>query len=72
MDLSSVGRFLLIAAAFVAVVGLVLLAMGNGLIPRLPGDIAIERKNFRLYFPLGTSLLISLVLTLLLNLFARR
>jgi hypothetical protein len=72
MDLSSVGRFLLIAAAFVAVVGLVLLAMGKGLIPRLPGDIAIERKNFRLYFPLGTSLLISLVLTLLLNLFVRR
>ena len=72
MDLSSVGRFLLITAALVAVVGLVLLAVGKGLIPRLPGDIAIERKGFRLYFPLGTSLLISLVLTLLLNLFVRR
>jgi hypothetical protein len=72
VDLSSVGRFLLIAAALIAVVGLVLLAVGNGLIPRLPGDIAIERKNFRFYFPLGTSILISLVLTLLLNLFLRR
>jgi hypothetical protein len=72
MDLSSVGRFLLIAAALIAVVGLVLLAVGKGLIPRLPGDIAIERKNFRFYFPLGTSILISLVLTLLLNLFLRR
>jgi hypothetical protein len=72
VDLSSVGRFLLIAAALIAVVGLVLLAVGKGLTPRLPGDIAIERKNFRFYFPLGTSILISLVLTLLLNLFLRR
>jgi hypothetical protein len=72
MDLSNLGRFLLIAAALIAVVGLVFLAVGKGLIPRLPGDIAIERKGFRLYFPLGTSILISLVLTLLLNLFLRR
>jgi hypothetical protein len=72
VDLSSVGRYLLIAAALIAVVGVVLLAVGKGLIPRLPGDIAIERKNFRIYFPLGTSILISLVLTVLLNLFLRR
>lgn len=32
---------------------------------RLPGDIVIERGNFRLYLPLGTSILISLVLSLL-------
>jgi Protein of unknown function (DUF2905) len=32
---------------------------------RLPGDIVIERGNFRFYLPLGTSLLISLVLSLL-------
>jgi Protein of unknown function (DUF2905) len=72
VDLSNVGRFLLIAAALIAVVGLVLLAVGRGLIPRLPGDISIERKNVRFYFPLGTSILISLVLTVLLNLFLRR
>lgn len=72
MDLSGLGRLLLIAAALIAVVGLVLLAVGKGLVPRLPGDISIERKNFRFYFPLGTSILISLILTLLLNLFLRR
>ncbi|MGH2682229.1 MAG: DUF2905 domain-containing protein [Actinomycetota bacterium] len=72
MDLSSLGRYLLIAAVLIAVVGVVLLAVGKGLIPRLPGDIAIERKNVRIYFPLGTSILISLVLTVLLNLFLRR
>jgi hypothetical protein len=72
MDLGTVGRFLLVAAALIAVVGLVFLAIGKGLIPRLPGDIAIERKGFRFYFPLGTSILVSVVLTLLLNLFLRR
>ena len=39
---------------------------------RLPGDIAIERKNFQFYFPLGTCLLLSLLLTLLFRLFGRR
>ena len=38
---------------------------------RLPGDILIERENFRLYLPLGTSLLISLVLSVVLWLFGR-
>jgi hypothetical protein len=33
---------------------------------RLPGDIVIERGNFRFYLPLGTSILVSLVLSLLL------
>ncbi len=31
---------------------------------RLPGDIAIERENFRFYFPLGTSVLLSILLSL--------
>lgn len=72
MDLSALGRLLLLIAVVIAVVGLVLVAVGRGLIPRLPGDIAIERKNFRFYFPLGASILVSVVLTLLLNLFLRR
>ena len=58
--------------------GLVLVALGLlwpwlrklGL-GHLPGDIVIERDNFRFYFPLATSLLISLALTLLLWLFRR-
>jgi DUF2905 family protein len=72
MDLSGLGRLLLILAAVVAVVGLILMAVGKGLIPRLPGDITIERKNFRFYFPLGTSIVLSVVLTVLLNLLFRR
>lgn len=38
---------------------------------RLPGDISIERENFSFYFPLMTSLVISLVVTLLIWLFRR-
>jgi hypothetical protein len=38
---------------------------------RLPGDIAIERENFRFYFPVTTSILISIVLSLLVWLFRR-
>ena len=72
MDLSSVGRVLLIAGAVIAVLGLILILAGRGLLPRLPGDIAIQRESFRLYLPLGTSILVSIVLTVVLNLLLRR
>jgi len=64
--------------AFIAL-GLILVLIGlaltfGGKIPwlgKLPGDIRIERDNFSLYFPLGTSVLISLVLSFLVWLFRR-
>jgi len=40
-------------------------------IPRMPLDIVIEKENFKFYFPLGTSILISLILTFLLNIIFR-
>jgi hypothetical protein len=72
MDMTGLGRMFLILAVVIGVIGLLLIAAGRGLIPRLPGDITIERRNFRFYFPLGTSILLSVVLTLLLNVFFRR
>jgi hypothetical protein len=72
MDLSGVGRLLLILAAVLAVIGVLFVLAGRGLLPRLPGDIAIERGNTRFFFPLGTSILVSLILTIVLNLFLRR
>ncbi|OGK84416.1 MAG: hypothetical protein A2X51_08610 [Candidatus Rokubacteria bacterium GWC2_70_24] len=59
------------------VLGGILLLAGNlsGKVPwigRLPGDIYIERGTWRFYFPLATSVIISIVLTLLLSLFGRR
>jgi hypothetical protein len=72
MDLSGLGRVLLILAVVIAAVGVLLVLAGRGLIPRLPGDIAVERGNTRFYFPLGTSILVSVVLTIILNLILRR
>jgi hypothetical protein len=64
-------RILIVAGIVLAVAGLLwpyLTRLGLG---RLPGDIVIERQNFRFYFPLVTSLVVSVVLTLLFWLFRR-
>ena len=72
MDLSGLGKALLVVAGVIALVGVLLLLLGRGTIPRVPGDIAVERENFRFYFPIGTSILVSVVLSVLLTLFLRR
>ncbi|HEY3146378.1 MAG TPA: DUF2905 domain-containing protein [Dongiaceae bacterium] len=61
------GRFLIILGIVLVVVGVLWPWLSKVGIGRLPGDIVIERENFRLYFPLATSILISIVLTLLLR-----
>ncbi len=66
------GKTLLIAGLVIAGIGLFL--MIGPKIPwlgRLPGDIAIKRENFSFYFPLGTCILISVVLSLIFWLFRR-
>ena len=63
---------ILIGALFMGVGTLFLLGPKLPWIGRLPGDILIERKNFQFYFPLGTCLLLSLLLTLLFSLFGKR
>jgi len=66
------GKALLIFGAAAAVIGLILMAAPK--IPwlgRLPGDILLKREGIRFFFPLGTCLLVSVVLTVLLWLFRR-
>ncbi len=73
--LASLGKLLLGLAAILAVAGGLLLVADRfpGLrIGRLPGDLVVERERFRFYFPLATSILLSVVLTLLFWLFGRR
>jgi hypothetical protein len=58
------------------VLGVVLIVIGAAVtwgvpLGRLPGDISIKRGNFGFYFPLATSIIISLLLTLLMTLFRR-
>lgn len=67
------GKFLVIVGLVIAGVGLLLWFAPNALswFGRLPGDIRIERGNTRIYAPIASMLLISLVLTLLMNLLRR-
>lgn len=70
--MSQVGRTLVVFGILLVVVGgAFMLAEKLGL-GRLPGDVVVERKGFKLYAPIATSILISLVLTLLANLLLRK
>jgi hypothetical protein len=70
--MGQVGRSLILFGALLLVVGGALIIAEKLGLGRLPGDLVIERKGLRLYAPLATSILVSLVLTLLANLFLRR
>ncbi len=71
--MENIGRYLMIGGIILFVVGgLVFLATKFGIpFGRLPGDIRIERENFSFYFPLASSILISIVLTVIFNLILR-
>jgi DUF2905 family protein len=64
------GRLLIVLGLLIAGVGL-LMTLGLP-IGRLPGDFTIRRGNFTFYFPLATSIIASIVLTLIMMLFSRR
>ena len=68
-----IGRLLIIAGVLIVVVGLAL-TFGPRIpfLGRLPGDIAIDRGNVHIYFPIVTCLLLSVLLTLILSIFVRR
>jgi len=69
--MGSLARGLIAVGAMLVLAGLALLLLERfpGFKPgRLPGDIAIQRGNWKIYFPLGTSLLVSLLLSALLSL----
>jgi hypothetical protein len=70
--LPDIGRALIVAGVVLIVLGLLLGVAGRvPWIGRLPGDIVIRRGNFTFYFPLATSILLSLILTLLFSLWRR-
>lgn len=69
----TVGKGLIVIGIFLIAVGVWLLLAGK--IPglgRLPGDLLIEKKNFSFYFPLTTSIILSIILTLLFFFITRR
>lgn len=72
MDPAGVGRILLLVGVVALIAGGVFLLLGRLGIGGLPGDMRFGRGNVRFYFPLGTSIVLSIILTVLLNLFLRR
>jgi hypothetical protein len=67
------GKALIVLGLAIAAVGVLLVLVGR--IPwlgRLPGDIHVERENWSFYFPLTTSIVISIVISLVLYLIGRR
>ena len=71
--MGDLGRLLVVLGGLIVLVGLVLILVGR--VPwlgRLPGDISVQRGNWSFYFPLTTSILISVLLSVLLYLIGRR
>jgi hypothetical protein len=70
---NDLGRLLVIFGLVIVAAGVLVMLVGR--VPgigRLPGDVHVQRGNWTFYFPLGTSILLSLVLTLVLWLIGRR
>jgi hypothetical protein len=71
--MADLGKLLVVFGVLVVVAGLVLMFAGRiPFLGRLPGDIHVQRGNWSFYFPLATSLLVSVVLSLVLYFIGRR
>jgi hypothetical protein len=74
-SVGTIGRFLIVVGLAIALVGVILVLAGRfpGLkIGRLPGDIYVERERWSFYFPLATSILLSVIISLILWLVSRK
>ena len=73
MNITEAARVLIILGAGLIALGVLLpYAAKLGFLGKLPGDIKIERENFSFYFPIATCVVLSILLTLLGNLFFRK
>ena len=70
---SQAGKYLIFTGILIIVIGVIVYFFHNKLnwIGRLPGDIRIEKENFKFYFPITTMVLLSLLLTLIVNIIKR-
>ena len=68
---ANIGRVLLTIGIVIAVAGLILIILDRFGMGRLPGDILIKRENLTIFFPITTMIIISIILTTLINLMRR-
>ncbi len=72
-DISGIGKILIIIGMVIASIGVLILLGGKiPWIGRLPGDFYYKGKNFTFYFPLATSIIISIIITIILMLIGRK
>jgi len=69
--MNEIGKVLIVLGIVSVVAGLILIVIGKTPLGRLPGDIVIRRDHFTFFFPLATSILVSIVLSLVLWLIFR-
>jgi Protein of unknown function (DUF2905) len=72
MSLEGIGKLLIGGAIVLLVLGGLFLLLGRVGLDRLPGDLVFKRGNVTVYFPIGLMILLSIVATIVLNLFLRR
>jgi hypothetical protein len=63
------GKYFIVFGIILVIVGVVLYFLGNHLswLGKLPGDIRVEKENMKFYFPITTMILISVILTIIIN-----
>jgi hypothetical protein len=61
-----IGKWLITAGIFIAVVGILMLLLGRVGLFKLPGDLEFGSKNWRIYVPIASCVLLSIILTLIL------
>ena len=74
-NLPYIGKFLIVLGIIISLAGALLLIFRNSSIPflgKLPGDMVIQKKNFTFYFPVATSILLSIILSLIFYFFGRK
>jgi len=70
--MEGIGRIVIGAGLVLLIAGGIFVLLGKLGVGSLPGDFSFKRGNLRVYLPLGSSILISIILTILLNLLLRR
>lgn len=72
-NINEIGRLLMLVGAVLLVLGGLMALSGKiPFIGRLPGDLIIQRKNFTIYIPIATSILLSIILTLIFYFLGRK
>ena len=66
---SQTGKWIILAGILIIIIGVLIYFFHDKLnwLGKLPGDIRIEKENFRFYFPITTMIIVSIVLTILIN-----